>query len=44
MILVYKLIAGLWQSPGGSPVTPPAPPAPAGGYGGSPYGTGPYGS
>ncbi|MFC9973534.1 hypothetical protein ACFVH6_21835 [Spirillospora sp. NPDC127200] len=43
-MIVYRLVAGLWQAVGRTPVTPPAPPAPTGGYGVTPYGTGPYGS
>jgi hypothetical protein len=41
--VIYRLVAGLWQTINGASVTPPAPPG-GDGYGLSPYGTGPYGS
>ncbi|WP_329521150.1 hypothetical protein [Spirillospora sp. NBC_01491] len=41
-VIVYRLISGLWQAVGRTPVTPPPPPS-TGGYGLSPYGTSPYG-
>lgn len=41
-VIVYRLLAGLWQAIGRNPITPPDPPT-SGGYGLSPYGTSPYG-
>ena len=40
-VIIYRMIAGVWQALGRTPVTPPTPPT--GGYGTTPYGTGPYG-
>lgn len=44
MITFYRLISGLWQAPGRSPIDPEGPPAPGSGYGSGAYGSGAYGS
>lgn len=43
MIVVYRLVAGLWQALGVASVTPPSPPGTVG-YGVGGYGSQPYGS
>lgn len=42
MIVLYRLIGGLWQAIGKTSITPPAPPPPVTGYGTGPYGSGTY--
>lgn len=43
MILVYRLISGLWQAVSHSSVTPPPASGPSSGYGAGGYGFGNFG-